>query len=95
MAAERRAGGGKEHLRTSSHLELLAVYVRTGGLPWWADGSQPELLRDALDGLIQHANDNPTDDYWAYATGRFERCKALMGRAEFARHVSACDRAEA
>ena len=26
-------------------------------------------------GLIQHANKNPVDDFWAYATNRFERCK--------------------
>jgi thiamine kinase-like enzyme len=40
-------------------------------------------------GLIQHANDNPADDFWAYATSRFERCKALMGRDDFDRHVAA------
>ncbi len=40
-------------------------------------------------GLIQHANDNPAEDFWAYAVGRFERCKALMGRADFGRHLAA------
>ena len=40
-------------------------------------------------GLIQHANDNPADDFWAYSVGRFERCKALMATPEFARHVAA------
>ena len=40
-------------------------------------------------GLIQHANDNPVDDFWAYATNRFERCKTLMARAEFPAHVAA------
>ncbi|MDH3689163.1 MAG: phosphotransferase family protein [Gammaproteobacteria bacterium] len=40
-------------------------------------------------GLIQHANDNPVDDFWAYAINRFERCKALMGREEFSSHVAA------
>ncbi|SMF36042.1 Thiamine kinase [Tistlia consotensis] len=34
-------------------------------------------------GLIQHANGNPADDFWAYAINRFERCKALMGSAAF------------
>ena len=43
-------------------------------------------------GLIQHVNDNPAEDFWAYATGRFERCKALMGEAEFAAHVAAVRR---
>ena len=40
-------------------------------------------------GLIQHANKNPADDFWAYATGRFERCKALMNTPEFRAHVEA------
>jgi thiamine kinase-like enzyme len=42
-------------------------------------------------GLIQHANQNPADDFWAYAIRRFERCKALMGRAEFAMHLKAIE----
>ena len=40
-------------------------------------------------GLIQHANDNPAEDFWAYATTRFARCKALMGEPAFAGHVEA------
>lgn len=40
-------------------------------------------------GLIQHANENPADDFWAYSVGRFERCKALMADPEFAGHVAA------
>ena len=43
-------------------------------------------------GLIQHANENPVDDFWAYAVNRFERCKALMGREDFGRHLAAMDR---
>ena len=39
-------------------------------------------------GLIQHAKDNPADDFWAYAVNRFERCKALMGRDEFGRYLT-------
>ncbi len=38
-------------------------------------------------GLIQHANKNPADDFWAYSINRFERCKALMASPEFQRHV--------
>lgn len=40
-------------------------------------------------GLIQHANDNPADDFWSYAVNRFERCKTLMSGSEFSRHVQA------
>jgi thiamine kinase-like enzyme len=34
-------------------------------------------------GVIQHVNDNPADDFWAYAVGRFERCAALMSSADY------------
>jgi thiamine kinase-like enzyme len=40
-------------------------------------------------GLIQFANKNPVDDFWAYAIRRFERCKALMNDGDFARHLAA------
>jgi len=42
-------------------------------------------------GLIQHANNNPAEDFWAYAVGRFERCKALMEQADFGRHLAAIE----
>ena len=40
-------------------------------------------------GLIQLANNNPAEDFRAYADGRFARCKALMATPEFARHLAA------
>lgn len=40
-------------------------------------------------GLIQFANKNTADDFWAYSLKRFDRCKALMGQASFPRHVHA------
>jgi thiamine kinase-like enzyme len=40
-------------------------------------------------GLIQHANKNPADDFWAYSINRFERCKKLMATQAFAGHVAA------
>lgn len=40
-------------------------------------------------GLIQHANNNPADDFWAYANNRFARCRALMATPGFAAHVAA------
>ncbi|MFK8083396.1 MAG: phosphotransferase family protein [Granulosicoccus sp.] len=36
-------------------------------------------------GLIQHADDNPAEDFWAYANERFSRCRALMNSDEFER----------
>jgi thiamine kinase-like enzyme len=40
-------------------------------------------------GVIQHANGNPVDDFWAYATGRFQRCARLMHSADYAAHLAA------
>jgi thiamine kinase-like enzyme len=43
-------------------------------------------------GVIQHVNGNPAEDFWAYAVGRFERCKALMSTPEFDDRVAAIGR---
>jgi thiamine kinase-like enzyme len=43
-------------------------------------------------GVIQHVNDNPADDFWAYATNRFERCRALMNSPEFAAQLAVLQR---
>ncbi|WP_374383695.1 phosphotransferase [Dongia sp.] len=40
-------------------------------------------------GIIQHVNQNPADDFWAYAVTRFERCKKLMGSTGFGGHIQA------
>jgi len=38
-------------------------------------------------GVIQHVNDNPVDDFWAYAVGRFERCARLMHSDDYSVHL--------
>ena len=40
-------------------------------------------------GVVQHANDNPAEDFWAYAVNRLDRCRLLMATAEFPRHIEA------
>ncbi|MCP5038919.1 MAG: phosphotransferase family protein [Rhodobacteraceae bacterium] len=40
-------------------------------------------------GLIQHADDNPAEDFWAYSVERFERCKTLMNSPAFSAHLAA------
>ena len=42
-------------------------------------------------GVVQHANDNPVDDFWAYAVERLERCKVLMATDTFSKHLVAVD----
>ena len=62
---------------TDAQAGRVVVYKAMSDLLW------------TLWGLIQHANQNPVDDFWKYATGRFERCKALMGSKDFSNHVEA------
>ena len=62
---------------TSAERGRIVIYKAMCDLLW------------TLWGLIQHANKNPADDFWAYSVDRFERCKALMATADFARHVAA------
>jgi len=45
-------------------------------------------------GLIQHADGNPVDDFWAYSLNRFERCRKLMVRPDFATHLAAVRRGD-
>ena len=73
--------------------EMLAAYF---GRPAGADERGRFVIYKAmcdllwtLWGLIQHANDNPAEDFWAYSVTRFERCKALMADESFAGHVAA------
>ena len=43
-------------------------------------------------GLIQVANDNPAEDFAAYAGNRFRRCRSLMRTPEFGIHLEAVRR---
>ena len=39
-------------------------------------------------GILQHVNENPVDDFWAYAVGRFERCATLMSSADYSERLA-------
>jgi thiamine kinase-like enzyme len=72
---------------------LLMAYFN--GSPPAADRGRMVLYKAMCDllwtlwGIIQHANRNPADDFWAYAVNRFERCKTLMSQKSFGRHLQA------
>lgn len=72
---------------------LLEAYFE--GPPRPADRGRMVIYKAMCDllwtlwGLIQHANRNPADDFWAYAANRFARCKALMRDPSFAGHLAA------
>ncbi len=73
--------------------ELLHAYF--GAPPHPADHGRMVIYKAMCDllwtlwGLIQHANGNPADDFLAYATGRFDRCRSLMRSAGFGEHLAA------
>jgi thiamine kinase-like enzyme len=46
-------------------------------------------------GVVQHANENPVDDFWAYAVGRLDRCRLLMASDDFPRQLEAVRRGPA
>jgi thiamine kinase-like enzyme len=60
---------------TPSELGRYVIYKAMCDLLW------------TLWGLIQHADGNPAEDFWAYANRRFARCKSLMDSPEFPLHV--------
>jgi len=76
-------------------LEMMRAYC--GGDPDPAAMGRMVIYKAMCDllwtlwGLIQHSDGNPAEDFWAYAVGRFERCKALMATPEFGAHLAAID----
>lgn len=73
--------------------EMMAAYF--DGHPSAADFGRMVVYKAMCDllwtlwGLIQHADNNPAEDFWAYSVNRFERCKTLMRSAEFEAHLNA------
>ncbi len=80
-------------LSEEQDLQMLEAYRGAGVTP--EDVGRTTIYKAMADllwtlwGLIQYANDNPTDDYWAYSTQRFERCRRLMESPGFGDHLRA------
>jgi thiamine kinase-like enzyme len=72
---------------------MLAAYF--GAPPSGFDRGRMVIYKAMCDllwtlwGLIQYANQNPVDDFWAYSTNRFRRCRALMATPAFADSLAA------
>ena len=83
-------------LTPAQDLEMMRAYFGAG--PSAAQIGRMTIYKAMCDllwtlwGLIQHADNNPAEDFWAYALGRFERCKTLMEAPEFKDHVAAVAR---
>ncbi len=73
--------------------EMLRAYF--GGPPSDFERGRMVIYKAMCDllwtlwGLIQLANENPAEDFAAYAENRFRRCRALMQSPDFARHLAA------
>jgi thiamine kinase-like enzyme len=55
----------------------LEIYKAMSDLHW------------SLWGFVQHAKDNPAEDFWSYGLVRLEACKARMSSADFGSHLGA------
>ena len=72
--------------------QLLHGYF--GGTPQPFDHARMVMYKAMCDllwtlwGVVQHANQNPADDFWAYAVGRQQRCQRLMATPEFRHHLA-------
>ena len=70
---------------------LLSAYF--GHEPTQFDSGRMVMYKAMCDllwtlwGVVQHVNENPADDFWAYAVGRLDRCRALMSSDDFSRHM--------
>ena len=68
------------HEPTPFDVGRMVMYKAMGDLLW------------TLWGIVQHANNNPADDFWTYAVDRLNRCRTLMSSSEFPKHLSAVQR---
>ena len=81
------------HMSEEQENEMLHAYF--GQAPTQAQKGRVIIYKAMCDllwtlwGLIQHADKNPAEDFWAYSIERFERCKKLMQDSNFAEHIEA------
>ena len=85
-------------LSDAQDIDMLTAYF--GATPTQAQIGRMVIYKAMCDllwtlwGLIQHADNNPAEDFWAYAINRFERCKSLMMDPAFADHTTAVRNAD-
>ena len=81
------------HMSEEQENEMLEAYF--GQAPTQAQKGRVIIYKAMCDllwtlwGLIQHADKNPAEDFWAYSIERFERCKKLMQDSNFGEHIEA------
>ena len=81
------------HMSEEQENEMLQAYF--GQAPTQAQKGRVIIYKAMCDllwtlwGLIQHADKNPAEDFWAYSIERFERCKTLMPDSNFGENIEA------
>ena len=76
--------------------EILSAYF--GQAPNSFDTGRMVMYKAMCDllwtlwGVVQHTNNNPVDDFWAYAVGRLDRCRLLMASDDFPKQLEAVRR---
>ena len=86
LSVEAGMDGGQEDAMLTAYFGHAATLADRGRMV--AYKAMCDLLW-TLWGLIQLSDGNTADDFRSYADRRFARCKALMGTAEFNRHLAA------
>ncbi len=72
----------------------VLVHAYFDGTPPPADVARMVIYKALCDvlwslwGIVQHINDNPVEDFWTYAVGRFERCRTLLATPAYAAAVA-------
>jgi thiamine kinase-like enzyme len=78
----------------SSEQDDILMHAYFAGIPPADDVARMIVYKALCDvmwsvwGIVQHINDNPVEDFWAYAVGRFERCRTLMATPEYAAAIA-------
>ncbi len=71
------------------------MHAYFGGEPPAFDAGRMVMYKAMCDllwtlwGVVQFANDNPAEDFWAYSVNRLDRCRALMSSDAFPRQLQA------
>jgi thiamine kinase-like enzyme len=80
-------------MNAAQDAELMTAYFKRA--PTAAETGRMVIYKAMCDllwtlwGLIQHADGNTAEDFWAYSTARFDRCKSLMRAPAFQSHIDA------
>ena len=64
--------------QTDSQLELIAQFLQTGSVPWWADANQPRLLATALRHLLSRPAADRTAQLRSLLAQRSHRLRLIQ-----------------